>query len=368
MRIGLALSGGGARGLAHIPMLEVLDELGIRPCCIAGTSIGAVIGAIYASGVHGSTIREHTRRILIGEGDSLREILSKKDALAWIKMLDVDFLGNALFKGDAFVEFLYERIEKTTFEELSIPLKVVATDFWNSSQVVFDKGDLFQAIKASMGLPGVFSPVILEGRTLIDGGGVNPMPHDLLTDCDIVIAVNVMGRIERKEGHRSPTAVRAVLETYDIMQRTIIAEKMARVPPDIYIAPELLNVDILEFHKYEEIFTRSEPSKRLLRRKLLELRRSDRGGAAPMDAPELEHPWQRLGLSREGWTALARAFFAAAHGSRREFDETPAAIRESAVGALCAAYLETRDHALLDQAGTALTGTREWYTYLGRMF
>lgn len=272
MRIGLALGGGGARGLAHIPMLEVLDELGIRPCCIAGTSIGAVMGAIYASGVHASSIREHTSRMLISEGDSLRDILSKRDALAWIRLLDIDFLGNALFKGDAFVQFLYDRIEKATFEELAIPLKVVATDFWNSAQVVFEKGDLLQAIKASMGLPGVFSPVHIDGRTLIDGGCVNPLPHDILGDCDVVIAVNVMGRLERQDGRKSPTALRAVLETFDIMQRTIITEKIRRNPPTICIEPDIVNIDLLEFHKAPEIYSRAEKASRELRKRLLALR------------------------------------------------------------------------------------------------
>lgn len=275
MRIGLALSGGGARGLAHIPMLQVLDELGIRPHCVAGTSIGAVMGAIYASGVKGSVIREGTDRMLIKDGDTLKEILARKDALAWIRLLDIDFLGNALFKGDAFVEFLYRQILTSTFEGLKIPLKVVATDFWNSTQVVFESGDLLTAIKASMGLPGVFSPVHMNGRTLIDGGCVNPLPHDILTDCDIVIAVNVMGWLEKRKGQKSPTAVRAVLETFDIMQRTIIAEKLEKCPPAIYIEPEISNVDLLEFHKAPEIYVQAEKAARELRNRLLALRTGD---------------------------------------------------------------------------------------------
>jgi NTE family protein len=276
LKIGLALGGGGARGLAHIPMLQVLDELGIRPYRMAGTSIGAVIGAIYASGVNGSAIRKGTDRMLIKDGDTLKEVLARKDALAWIKLLDIDFLGNALFKGDAFVEFLYRQIEKSTFEELSIPLKVVATDFWDSTQVVFDRGDLLKAIKASMGLPGVFSPVHMDGRTLIDGGCVNPLPHDILSDCDLVIAVNVMGRLEKREGQKSPTAVRAVLETFNIMQRTIIAEKLAKCPPTIYIEPDISNVDLLEFHKAPEIYAQAEKTARELRNRLLDLRSGDR--------------------------------------------------------------------------------------------
>lgn len=257
-------------------MLQVLDELGVRPHCVAGTSIGAVIGAIYASGATGLAIREGTDRMLIKEGDTLREILARKDALAWIRLLDIDFLGNALFKGDAFVEFLYRQISTSTFEELLIPLRVVATDFWNSTQVVFDRGDLLKAIKASMGLPGVFSPVHLHGRTLIDGGCVNPLPHDILGDCDMVIAVNVMGRLERTDGQQSPTALRAVLETFNIMQRSIINEKLAACPPAIYIEPEIRNVDLLEFHKAPEIYAQAERAARELRDRLLALRTGER--------------------------------------------------------------------------------------------
>lgn len=280
MKIGLALGGGGARGLAHIPMLQVLDDLGVRPHCIAGTSIGAVIGAIYASGAKGSEIREGTDRMLIKDGDTLREILARRDALAWIRLLDIDFLGNALFKGDAFVEFLYRQILTKEFGELAIPLRVVATDFWNSAQVVLDRGDLLKAIKASMGLPGVFSPVHMDGMTLVDGGCVNPLPHDILGDCDIVVAVNVMGRLERSDGQKSPNALRAVLETFNIMQRSIIAEKMKASPPAIYIEPEISNVDLLEFHKAPEIYAQAERSARELRDRLLALRT----GEDPMKA------------------------------------------------------------------------------------
>ncbi|MFO7627644.1 MAG: patatin-like phospholipase family protein [Candidatus Fermentibacteraceae bacterium] len=272
LKIGLALGGGGARGLAHIPMLQVLDELGIRPHRIAGTSIGAVIGAIYASGVTGMAIREGTDRMLIKDGDTLRDILANRDALASIRLLDIDFLGNALFKGDAFVEFLYRQILTKTFGELHIPLRVVATNFWNSTQEVFSEGDLLKAIKASMGLPGVFSPVHMDGMTLIDGGCVNPLPHDILGDCDVVIAVNVMGRLEKREGRKSPTAFRAVLETFNIMQRSIISEKLAKSPPTIYIEPDISNVDLLEFHKAPEIYAQAEKAARELRDRLLALR------------------------------------------------------------------------------------------------
>lgn len=280
MKVGLALGGGGARGLAHIPVLETLDEFGVRPCAIAGTSIGAVFGAIYASGAPASEIRQGVLELLAGEGDVLREIIARRDSISWLKLLDIDFLGKGLIKGDAFVDFLCRRIGKETFEELAIPLKVVAADFWTSSQVVFRSGDLHRAIKASMGLPGIFSPVRSGGRTLIDGGCVNPVPHDVLEGCDLIIAVNVMGRLEEPEDGKTPGAVRAVLETFNIMQRSIIVEKMIRRPPDILVEPDLRNVDLLDFHRYREVLEQAEPARMKLRRDLMKLRTGESGGGA----------------------------------------------------------------------------------------
>jgi len=259
--IGLALGGGGAKGLAHVPMLEALDELGVKPARIAGTSIGAVMGALYASGISGSRIREGVRRMVINKGDSFREALKKRDALRWFEFLDVDFGHRGLFKGDKFIEFLLEQIGKGAFEDLEIPLQVVATDFWTSEQVVLDSGDLFSAVKASMGLPGVFTPVQRDGRVLIDGGGVNPVPHDLLADCDVVIAIDVIGQRQQDKPSQVPNLVRAVLGTFDIMQTSIVHAKRQLHPPDLYIHPRITGVDLLEFYKADDIYAQSAPER-----------------------------------------------------------------------------------------------------------
>ena len=265
--IGLALGGGGARGLAHIPMLEVFDELGLRPHRMAGTSIGAVMGALYAAGMTGAQIRERVRGMVITRGDSFREALRKKEALKSIRFFDVDLRHGGLFKGDRFIAFLYDAMRAATFEELAVPLRVVATDFYAAEQVVLDSGALLEAVKASMGLPGVFTPVTRDGRVLIDGGCVNPLPYDLLDDCELVVAVDVMGEL-RQTGCRRPHPVRAVLSTFDIMQKSLIAEKRKRAPPDIYIRPALVDVDILEFYRADEIYAQAEPARRELREAL----------------------------------------------------------------------------------------------------
>jgi len=268
--IGLALGGGGAKGLAHIPLLDVFDELDLRPHCIAGTSIGSIMGALYASGISAKRIREGVGRMIISKGDTFRQALKKKDALKWFEFLDINFGHSGIFKGDKFIEFLYESMGAETFGDLEIPLKIVATDFWTSGQVVLESGPLLPAVKASMGLPGVFTPVTLDGRTLIDGGGVNPVPHDLLSDCDVIVAIDVMGSMENAKG-QAPNVVRAVLGTFDIMQNSIIAEKLKANPPDVYIKPDIVGVDILEFFKAEDVYAQAESAKQQLRDELARL-------------------------------------------------------------------------------------------------
>jgi NTE family protein len=267
LRVGLALGGGGAKGLAHIPMLEVFDELGVRPDRMAGTSIGAVIGALYASGIPGARIREGVRRMVISRGDSFRVALQKRDALNWVRFLDPGFGQRGLFKGDRFISFLYEAMGVSTFEELEIPLRVVATDFWKSEQVVFESGALLPAVKASMGLPGVFAPVRLDGRVLIDGGAVNPVPHDLLGDCDVVVAVDVMGSMAAG-ADAAPGFLRAVLGTFDIMQNSIIRQRLKLSPPAIYVKPDIQGVDVLDFYRADDVYRQAEPARRALREEL----------------------------------------------------------------------------------------------------
>jgi len=269
-KIGLALGGGGAKGLAHIAMLEVFDDLNIRPFRIAGTSIGAIMGALYASGLKASQIREGVQRMIISKGDSFKAALKKKDVLKWIQFMDLEFRGHAIFKGDRFIDFLFSAMDTATFEALDIPLRIVATDFWASEQVVLESGELLPAVKASMGLPGVFTPVIIDDRVLIDGGGVNPVPHDLLMDCDLVVAIDVMGT-PHGEGKKMPNLFRAVLTTFDIMQNSIIKEKVNRHAPDIYIKPDIHDVDILDFYKAEEVYAQAAPAQQTLKEQLTQI-------------------------------------------------------------------------------------------------
>ena len=171
-RVGIALGAGGANGLAHILMLEALDEMSIRPYRISGSSIGSVIAALYASGMSGKQIREMVENFIISPRENLIEELLSKDITRWFEFVEIELGHGGLIDSEGFISFLYENIGQDSFEKLDIPLKIVAADLWDRSQVVLESGPLLPAIKSSMALPGVFQPVIHEGRVLIDGGTV----------------------------------------------------------------------------------------------------------------------------------------------------------------------------------------------------
>jgi NTE family protein len=269
MKIGLALGGGGVRGMAHIAVLEALDELGLRPNIIAGTSMGAIVGALYASGMDGRAIRELVQRHIILKDDKLRDLFDKKgDLLKWVQAFSIEFSRGGFIRSNRFLHYLLNEIQKTTFEDLEIPLLVIATDYWTAEEVVFEKGDLLPAIQASMAVPGVFAPVSIDGRVLVDGGVVNLVPYDhLLERTDLTIAIDV-GRIRTIGEEPIPSALESVLGTFDIMQTAALTDKMTHRKPDIYVRMEIHGVRMLDFGKVEEVFQQAEPSVEVLRKEL----------------------------------------------------------------------------------------------------
>ena len=168
-QIGLALGGGGAKGLAHIQMLQVLDELNLRPHRIAGTSIGSIIGVLYAAGMSGQEIQQLIERLTVSKGESWLKALTEKDIGRWRDMVKIQLGQGGLIDTGGVSTFLQELIPVSQFAELDIPLKVVAAEFWERKQVVFDSGNLFPAIQASIAIPGLFSPVQHNGQVLVDG-------------------------------------------------------------------------------------------------------------------------------------------------------------------------------------------------------
>ena len=270
IKVGIALGGGGAKGLSHILMLEALDELGVKPHMVSGCSIGAIIGVLYASGMSGARMRDEISRLAFSEKESITEALLKKDILKWLTMAAPTSQGGGLFKVDKFMSYLLDMVKVASFHELEIPLKIVAADFWEKEQVVFDTGDLKEAVQASMALPVIFTPVVQDGTVLVDGGTVNPVPFDLLReDCDLVIAVNVLGKRSISDG-LVPSYLDSLFNTFQIYEHSLITEKLKNSPPDIYIEPDIINIRMLEFVKAEQIFKQAAPAKELLKEKLRE--------------------------------------------------------------------------------------------------
>jgi len=273
LAVGLALGSGGANGLAHIPMLEVFDELGVVPKMIAGTSIGAVIGALYASGLSGADLRRLALDFASEDRHIMSTLIQGSAGLSLLDLIRPDLDNGGLLDSQGFLDFLHDKVRVSTFEELAIPLMVVAADYWKREQVVLDQGPLIPAIKASMAVPGLFAPVSVNGRLLVDGGTVNPLPFDLLLDqCDLIVAVDVSGGVvEPMElTEDKPDVLDSLFNTFEIMQRAITAEKMKHREPHIFIRPETSGVRLLHFHKAEQIFTQSEPAAQELKAALRE--------------------------------------------------------------------------------------------------
>lgn len=273
-KIGLALGGGGAKGFAHIPVLEVFDELHVKPAQIAGTSIGAILGALYASGRSAREIYEMLEGLFIPPlKPSIKNVFRTKDNLRFLELFDphLSLKPKGLIKGEKILNFLYEQLGVTTFEELKIPLRIVATDFWRNQQVVFDSGELLPAIRASMAIPYVFTPIHRDGRVLVDGGLVNNVPLDLLhSKCDIHIAVDVMGGTTKPKD-KIPNPIEAIFHTYEVMMNTIAVEKLKTHPVDIFLRIPLMDAELLDFHKSEQIYNQGLSIKEDFRRQLSKL-------------------------------------------------------------------------------------------------
>ncbi len=279
-RIGLALGGGAAKGLAHIPMLEAFDDLGLKPSIIAGTSIGAIVGANYASGMSGREMRDYVMKLFANRTELLRRIATR-----WPGSLTT--LWNpftpALFSAEALVEILMPETLPLSFDRLQLPFLTVATDFYAQEQVVFEAGPLIPAIAASSALPALMTPVEHEGRVLIDGGFVNPTPFDILRErADITVAIDVTGTTRERTPGKLPNSFEVSIGGAQITLASIVKEKLKQGGPDVLIRPAVNQFAAMDFLKAREILDASEPAKDELKRKLTAaLERMLTQGAAP---------------------------------------------------------------------------------------
>jgi NTE family protein len=261
----LALGVGGARGLAHITVLEALDELGVRPTAIAGSSIGALISAGYAAGMSGKDIRAYTVALLRDRAEVTRRLFATRVG----RVTDLLAIGNPMLAdAEAFVEQFLPREMPNEFSRLAIPLAVAATDFWERREIILSAGRLRPALAASIALPALFRPVEHDGRVLVDGGAVNPLPFDLLRGAaDVVVAVDVTGG----PTHRSrglPAPFEALFATFSTMAHTIVKEKLKHGAPDLVLQPNVSAFATLDFFRVTPILRAAEPTKDEVKRRL----------------------------------------------------------------------------------------------------
>lgn len=248
--VAVSFGGGGARGLAHIHIIEALDELGIRPVAISGSSIGAIMGSGMASGMSGAEIRDH----------ALASIGNKKavaNRIWGLRPKSVRGLRLGQFDLERVLRAFLPHQVPENFAGLRIPMKVITTDYYGQSEVVIEDGDLIQALAASAAIPAVFMPVRLNGRTMIDGGIINPVPYEHLMDlADIVIGIDVVGAPDG-DGTLVPNRMESLFGSGQLMMQTAIALKLRLQPPHIFLCPAVGRIGVMDFLKAREILAMS---------------------------------------------------------------------------------------------------------------
>jgi len=201
-RIGLALGGGAARGFAHIGVIQVLEEAGIRPDLVAGTSAGSLVAALYASGKDGAELARSA-------------LAMDESAIA-----DWSFPGRALLRGEALARYVREQTGGRTIEQMRLPLGIVATDLDSGAPILFQRGDTGAAVRASSAVPALFQPVKIGSREYVDGGLVSPVPVRFARQmgAELVIAVDIS---QPPDGAPTGDLMKMLLQTFSIMARSI---------------------------------------------------------------------------------------------------------------------------------------------------
>jgi NTE family protein len=265
--VGLALGGGGARGIAHIVVLEAFDDLGIRPVALTGTSMGAIIGAAYAAGASAREIRAHALRVLrnrrLGLGRAMEARVGR-----FTDLLTRGFSNPVLLDAEVLLGLFCAELIPARFKDLRIPLGLVATDFVARQEIVLRSGPLRDAVAASIAIPGLIRPVMRDGRMLIDGGAVNPLPYDHLFDrAEIVVGCDVSaGRADESGQTLRPLAV--MLGASQIMQAALIGWMLRAQPPHQLLRPPVERFRLLDFFVASRILEAADAGKDAIKREL----------------------------------------------------------------------------------------------------
>jgi len=225
-RIGLALGGGAARGFAHIGVIQVLEEAGIRPDLVVGTSAGSLVAALYAAG---------------RSGQELARVAFAMDESA---ITDWSFPGRGMIRGEALARYVREQTGNRTIEQLPLSLGIVATDLDSGLGMLFQRGDVGVAVRASSAVPAVFQPVKIGNREYVDGGLVSPVPVRFARQmgAELVIAVDISSP---PDGNATGDPFKMLLQTFSIMGKSINSLELKDA--DIVIRPPLAGVSSADF-------------------------------------------------------------------------------------------------------------------------
>jgi NTE family protein len=225
-RIGLALGGGAARGFAHIGVIAVLEEAGIRPDFVVGTSAGSLVAALYASGKTGA------------------EMAALAQAMDEGAITDWAFPTRGLIRGEALARYVREQTGGRSIEQMKLPLGIVATDLDSGAPILFQRGDTGSAVRASSAVPAVFQPVRIGSREYVDGGLVSPVPVRFARQmgAEVVIAVDISSP---PDGNATGDVMKMLLQTFAIMGRSINQFELRDA--DVVVRPQLAGVSSADF-------------------------------------------------------------------------------------------------------------------------
>ena len=292
-KVGLVLSGGGAKGFAHIGVLKVIDSLGVKIDYVAGTSMGAIIGSLYASGYSGKQLelmfRQQDFDVLINDAfpRASKSFYERENAQKYAVNLPFeDFritLPSALSRGQNVYNLMYQLLmpvnEIRDFNKLPIPFFCVATNIETGESLIMDKGELAEAVTASAALPSLFQPVTINGDILIDGGVTNNFPVEELRakGMDIIIGVDVQDALKDREALESGLDILLQINNF----RTINAMKDKAKLTDIYIKPDISNFSVISFDEGKDIIAHGETAARIQLTKLQDVKSQQPNNSEP---------------------------------------------------------------------------------------
>ena len=227
-RIGLALGGGAARGFAHVGVIQVLEEAGIRPSLVVGTSAGSLVAAIYASGKNGAQLQQ------------IALTMEEATITDWT----LPIFGNGMLRGDALARYVNAQVGLKVIETMTMPLGIVATDLQSGHGMLFQRGDTGTAVRASSAVPAVFQPVKISGREYVDGGLVSPVPVRFARQmgAELVIGVDISSA---PEGNIASGVLQILLQTFAIMGKSINDFELKEA--DVVVRPLLNGVGSSDF-------------------------------------------------------------------------------------------------------------------------